>query len=94
MIYCLLSLVDSFIGLVAVFIFFLILYIYFPFSLFLSVYKYASLCDFVCIGLLLPFDLGFCLFIFFVVVLVSFLSSFSSEPCAWQGLCAPAGCRT
>ena len=43
---------------------------FFPFSLFVSVYVYASLCDFVCIALLLPFVLGFyrsifceCLFI-------------------------------
>ena len=55
--------VDLFINLVALFLFFLI-YIYivfFPFSLFVSVYVYASLCDFVCIALLLPFVLGFCL---------------------------------
>ena len=34
---------------------------YFPFSLFVSVYVYvyASLCDFVCIALLLPSVLGF-----------------------------------
>ena len=37
-------------------------YIYiFPFSLFVSVYVYDSLCDFACIALLLPFVLGFCL---------------------------------
>ena len=33
---------------------------FFPFSLFVSVYVYASLCDFVYIALLLPFVLGFC----------------------------------
>ena len=33
----------------------------FPFCLFVSVYVYASLCDFVCIDLFLPFVLGFCL---------------------------------
>ena len=37
------------------------IYIYFfPFSLFVSVYVYTSVCDFVCIALLLPFVLGFC----------------------------------
>ena len=48
---------------------------------------YASLCDFGCIGLLLSFVLGFCLFFFLS------LSSFSSEPCGWQGLGASAGCQ-
>ena len=47
------------------------IYIVFPFSLFVSVYVYASVCDFVFIALLLPFVLGFslssfsCLFITF-----------------------------
>ena len=41
------------------------IYIYFfPLSLFVNVYVYASLCDFVCIALLLTFVLGFCLSIF------------------------------
>ena len=40
-------------------------YIFFPFSLFVSVYVYASLCDFVCIDLLLLFVLGLSLFFFF-----------------------------
>ena len=31
---------------------------------------YASVCDFVCIALLLPFDLGFCLSIFFFLNIV------------------------
>ena len=46
---------------------YLYIYIYFfpPFSLFVSVYIYASLCDFVCIGFLLPFVLVFCLSFFF-----------------------------
>ena len=35
-----------------------------PFSLFVSVYVYASVCDYVCIALLLPFVLGFCPSIF------------------------------
>ena len=35
-----------------------------PFSLFMSVYVYASLCDFVCTALLPPFVLGFCLSVF------------------------------
>ena len=37
------------------------IYICSPFSLFVSVYVYASLCDFVCIALFLPFVLGFSL---------------------------------
>ena len=41
------------------------IYIFFPFSLFVSVYVYASLCDFVCIALLSPFVLGFCPSVFF-----------------------------
>ena len=48
------------------------IYIYIPFPLFLSVYVYTSLCDFVCIALLLPFVLEFCLLCFFWFV--SFLS--------------------
>ena len=35
----------------------------------MSVYVYASVCDFVCIALLLPFVLGFCLSVFFVFYL-------------------------
>ena len=50
--------VDLFIDFVALFLFFLNIYIFYPFSLFVSVYVYASLCDFVCIVLLLPFVLG------------------------------------
>ena len=38
---------------------------FFPFSLFVSVYVYASVCDFVCIALLLPFVVGFCRSVFF-----------------------------
>ena len=41
------------------------IYIFFPFPLFVSVYVYASVCDFVCIALLLPFVLGFCQSCFF-----------------------------
>ena len=33
---------------------------------------YASLCDFVCIGLLLPFVLGFCLSVFWVFFSIAF----------------------
>ena len=44
------------------------IYIFFPFSLFVSVYVYASLCDFVCIALLLPPVLGFCLSIFVLLL--------------------------
>ena len=57
--------VDLFIDLVALFLFLNIYIYFFPFFLFLSVYLHASLCDFVCIGLLLPFVLGFCLSGFF-----------------------------
>ena len=39
--------------------------LFFPFSLFVSVYMYASLCDAVCIALLFPFVPGFSLSIFF-----------------------------
>ena len=43
------------------------IHIYFsPFSLFVSVYVYASVCDIVCTALLLPFVLGLCLSVFFV----------------------------
>ena len=41
------------------------IYIFFPFSLFVNVYVYASLWDFVCIALLSPFVLGFCPSVFF-----------------------------
>ena len=53
-----------------------------PFSLFVSVYVYVSVCDFVCIALLLPFVLGFCQSffffnylkkIFFLIVILYFL---------------------
>ena len=44
------------------------IYIFFPFSLFVSVYLYASVWDFVCIALLLPFVLGFCLSFFFIII--------------------------
>ena len=47
------------------------IYIFFsPFSLFVSVYVYASVCDFVCKALLLPFVLGFCLSIFLFFLLL------------------------
>ena len=68
-------------------IYFLFYKFFFLFSLFLSVHVYVSLCDFVCLGLLLPFGLGFYLFGFF------FFSSFSSELCGWQGPGALAGCQ-
>ena len=45
------------------------IYIFFPFSLFVSVYLYASVCDFVCISLLLPFVLGLCLSVFWGFIL-------------------------
>ena len=47
-----------------------VIYIYFPpFSLFVSVYVYASVCDIVCIAMLLPFVLGYCLSVFLFVFL-------------------------
>ena len=51
--------VDLFNYLVALFLFLLYTYIYifFPFSV--SVHVSASLCDFVCVALLLSFVLGF-----------------------------------
>ena len=48
-------------------------YIFFSFSLFVSVYVCAPFCDFLCIAFLLPFVLGFCLF---VSVFIFFLYSF------------------
>ena len=48
------------------------IYIFFHFSLFLSVYVYASVRDFVCIALLSPFILGFCPSILFCFVLCLF----------------------
>ena len=61
--------VDLFIDLVALFLLFLKKNIYFfPFSLFVSVYVYASLCDFVCKALLSPFVLGFCLYLFLNII--------------------------
>ena len=55
------------------------IYIYiFPFSLYVSVYLYVSVCDFVCIALLLPFVIGFGpsvilgVFCFFVLTLKIF----------------------
>ena len=91
----LLSLVGLFIGLVSLFFFilffnfyFTIIFLYFKklfslFSLFVNVYVFVSLCDFVCLVLLLPFGLGFYMFFFF-------FSFYSSKPCGWQGLGAPA----
>ena len=45
-------------------------YFFFSFSLFVSVYAYASVCHFLCIALLLPFVLGFCLSVIFGVFLL------------------------
>ena len=57
--------IGRFIDLVALFLFFKYIDMYiFPLSLSVSVYVYASLRDFVCIALLLPFVLGFCLSVF------------------------------
>ena len=52
------------------------IYIFFPFSLFLNVYVYASVCYFVCIPLLLPFVLGFCLSVFFLWFFFYYLINF------------------
>ena len=52
------------------------IYIYFTF-LFVSVYVYAFVCNLVCIDLLLPFVLGFCLsviFCFYFFLLKNFFS--------------------
>ena len=44
------------------------IYVYiFPLSVFVSVYVYASLCDFVSVALLLPFVLWICLFIYLFI---------------------------
>ena len=66
------------------------IYIYFfPFPLFVSVNVYASVCDFVCIALLLPFVLGFCLsgifclFCFFCLFGVFFSIVFSASYHGW-----------
>ena len=53
------------------------LFTYFPFfSFYECVCVYVSLCDFVCLGLLVPFVWGFCLFfvLFFVVVCFLFMT--------------------
>ena len=48
----------------------------------MSVYVYASMCDFVCIALLLPFVLGFCLsgifclFVFLLLIKIFFLNNY------------------
>ena len=60
--------VDLFTDLVALFLFFFNTHIFFSFSLFVSVYVYVSLCDFVFIALLLPSVLGFYLSFFFSIV--------------------------
>ena len=53
------------------------IYIFSPFSLFVSVYVYASVCDFVCTALLLPFVLGsVCPFVFFFLLKKFFLIVF------------------
>ena len=77
---------------------FLIFFIFSPFSLFVSVYVYASLCDFVCLGLLLPHVLEFRLFFFFSFsFFLPFLLSHAAgrvlvlwpgvrpEPLRWEG---------
>ena len=71
--------VDFFIDLVALFLFFSFIYIdiyFFPFFFSVSVYMYVSLCDFVCIALLLPFVLGFSLFYLFLFFSILFSASY------------------
>ena len=64
------------IDLVALFLFFKYKYI-FPFSPFVTVYVYASLCDFVSIALLLPLVLGFCLsFLFCFLFSIDFIACY------------------
>ena len=59
------------------------IYIFFPFSLFVSVCVYASVCDFVCIALLLPFVLGFYLSVFFFAFWGFFSILFSTCYHSW-----------
>ena len=49
--------------------------------MYVSVYVYASVCDFVCIALFLPFVLRFCLSVF--VCLVGFFSTVFSSCYHW-----------
>ena len=46
--------------------------IFSTFSRFVSVYEYASVCDFVCIALHSPFVLGFCQSVLFFLLLKIF----------------------
>ena len=46
---------------------------------------YVSLCDFICLGLLLPFVLGFSLFVFLLLLVVCF---FTFYECVCVSLCA------
>ena len=50
--------------------------IFSPFPLFVSVYVYASVCDFVCIALFSPLVLGFCPSVFFFLLKKFFFSFF------------------
>ena len=60
------------------------IYIYiFTFSIFVSVYVYASVGDFVCIALFLPFVLGFCLSVFWGVCVGVFFSILFSASYHW-----------
>ena len=61
------------------------------FSFYECVCVYVSFCDFVRLGLLLPFGLGFYLFVLGFFPLFS--SAFSSDPCGQKGLGAPARCQ-
>ena len=64
---------------------------FFPFSLFVSVYVYASVCDFVGIALLLPFVLGFCLSIFFFFLVYFLVLIISGGFVFWFG-CSLLSC--
>ena len=66
------------------FIFLIYKYIFFPFSLLVSMYVCASLCDFVCIAVLLPFvvwvlSVCFLLLFCFVIFCIGFRSCYLGE---------------
>ena len=61
-------------------------FFFFLFCLFVGVCVYVSSCDFVCLALLLPFALGFCLFFFMFVCLFSFYECVCVSFFVWHGL--------
>ena len=73
------------------------IYIFSPFSLFVNVYVYASVCDVVSIALLLPFVLGFYLsgfLIFLDLCMYVFIYLFLATPCGMWDLCSLTRDRT